>query len=613
MRLTFTGVEIAWALGIVEAVNLLFAIAALVDSYNLTFVLIFQRSYNIVFLTPELDATILFATYLTILIILMWAGATTRVLAAQAVLGGVSGYAYLLTGAGAMLGSVGLIVYAVVSLYEAKHVLRKMNIRFQEYVVVSLLAIFGLVEVTALTHWIFYPYNTSLSLHAADLELQIYYLPYWFVPEIFIALLFCWLIFPFIRGRNGRITESDHKVGLHEAGPYVILTLAVILGIYLTLFPYMNAPLRLVGVDDNCCYMPSLLNVIKDGPLAGPSDRLLLWVFLWLLQHATSLSPSQVLFSLPPLFTVGLSIASFILAKAGTGDDLAAAWSALFAALFFNTTAVIIIALFAQWLAVIFALAYFAALLTALRFGRHWPEFGAIGIALSLAVLLLHPYTWEIFMAVTVLFTILRIILDEHRLNAAKRGIPYLAVLLGVNCVAVLQRVASHTVLSGGVGMGVTLTSLSTTGLQPLSFATLIPKLLDPVNTIAIFWYNLGYFMKVAGIHYADWLIPLLGLIGIAYLYRFAPKQQFTLLMVAWLVIASCLTVILGNFASPYTNQYMYMPLIWRAFLITPFQIPAGVGMASVKRLRGYSLFSFVVILVMLNHALRALAMLTVF
>jgi len=261
----------------------------------------------------------------------------------------------------------------------------------------------------------------------------------------------------------------------------------------------------------------------------------------------------------------------------------------------------------------IFALFYFAALLKTIQFSGHWLDYGLLSVLLSVALLFMHPYTWEVIMVVTALAMIVHIILARRSgrlVGFANLG--YLGVLAIINLLAYSYRVSTGGVGSG-VGLGVELSSLSTYGNEPLTLGTLVPKLLDPALTLETFWHNFLFFLRLTAIHYVDWLTPLLGLVGMVVLYRVRLRGSFTTLMVAWLFVASVFVIIMGNYAAPYYSETSYMPFIWRAFFMTPFQVPAGVALARTRGRFGGGLLAFVIILILLNHALRSFAMSALF
>lgn len=572
--------------------------------------------FNLVFTVPWFDLAILFASSSIILVEFTLFPVNIWKVIGLGLLSVLSDYLYVLLHQ-LPLGALGLLLFAVLSYLALIRTGRPPHVNFKPRIFVVLLGLLGVIEASALPHWVFYPLETQTAAHAAEMELQFFFVPYSLERVVYMLFLFSWILFPVLLFYEGQRQPRFQTRSVMPPSSlwYIVLSAGILLGLFLSVYPYLTMSGRLVGVDIDCCYRPNLEIVIDSGPLSGPPDRVLFWVFLWVLHATTSLDPSQILWLLTPTFIVATALASFLLVIVGTGDKLAGAWAALLSALFFNTTAAFYMDLFAMWLAVIVALLYFATLVRTLRFERNWTNYAFLSIVLSVAVMLLHPYSWEIIMIVTVLFVCSRTIVSRCIPSKTFRGrsfqfAAYLPVLFGVNLLVYYQRTSSGA-FGSGAGMGVSMVSLSSFQAQPLSLAVVASKLADPARTLGTFWFNFDYFLRIAGVHYADWLIPLLGLTGVVWLFRRDLHGSFSTLLFAWLFVSSGLAVLMGNFAAPYTNQYTYMPLVWRAFMLTPFQIPAGVAVAGFKGKFGYGLLCFVVVVVMLNHALRTLAMLT--
>ncbi len=608
------GDNIAWILAGGSGVNLLFAAAALANKLQITFFLYNPQIVHIVFLSPLLDLSILLASSVLTIILLAVFRTDKWTIVGLALILVTSGY-LLTVGSeiAGLFGASGLLLFAAFSIWSRLKHLDRMEVEFTARISIMLLGLIGVVEVWALPHWLFYPVVKDVASHAAELEIQLFYLPYLLIPIVYVVFLFSWILFPIhLRSpyrllAQGSRPEKRNLPHSRREG-YLLLCLAVLVGLFVALYPYFKTTSRLVGVDIDCCYMPNLERTLALGPFSMfASDRPLFWVLLYLFQLVTSLTPFQVLFILSPLLTVATSIGSFVLVKVGTRDLYAAGWAAFISAVLFNTTAAIFMDLFTNWLTMVFVLFYFALLILAFRFQRHWVGWGLIAVLLSIVLLFLHPYTWEVTILVTVLFVILRVLLSERRRQVAPVALLYLALLVALNFLAYNYRLSTGGI-GGGIGLGVSLTSLTSFEGQPLSFEAIAGKLMDPVGTFGTFWFNLGFFLRLTGVHYADWLTPALGFLGMLHLYRRGVRDSFTLLMVAWMFVSSAFTVLMGNFAAPYYNPSTYMPFIWRAFFFTPFQVPAGIALANIRGRYGSSMLFFVVALVLVNHALRSLA-----
>lgn len=605
----------AWLFSVASAAALLFSLTALLNALNVSYYLFYVRTFHIVYLSEQLDWVVLVASGTIAALLLLPFGVERYKSAALEILLLAGGYLILQADSSiSLLGAVALCLAAALIGFVGVRQLELLGLQARSRLAVALLALFGLVEVAALPHWLLYPFSKDVAIHAADVEFQLFYLPITVVPEVYLLFLFSWALFPILLWKYPK--RWVNSIGQRSSGRtgYMLLGLGVALGLLICLFPYFTRTGRLIGVDIDCCYMPNVERTAALGPGAMlKTDRPLFWFLLYLLQVCFGLTPFQLLFVLSPIFTVATAIGSYVLVKVGTGDTFAAGWAAVVSVLIFNTTAAIILDLWTNWLTMIFALFYFAALLKTIQFKGHWLDYGLLSALLSVALLFMHPYTWEVIMVVTVLAIVAHAILARRSGRLVSyANLSYIGILAITNLLAYSYRVSTSGVGSG-VGLGVELASLSTYGNEPLTVGTLIPKLLDPAATLQTFWNNFQFFLRLTAIHYVDWLTPLLGLVGMIVLYRLRLRGSFTTLMVAWLFVASGFVIIMGNYAAPYYSQTSYMPFIWRAFFMTPFQVPAGVALARTRGRFGGSLLAFVIILVLLNHALRSLVMSAVF
>jgi hypothetical protein len=604
-------------LAVTTGVSLLLAGIQVANVAKPVFFLPSFRTFQVVFFSRWLDFGILLAASFASILMLLVLKVDRRIILGLITLDVAS--AILFTGSDPVvsLGATGLFIGALLVCFIGFKTFRGTDARFENRLAVVLLALAGAIEVWALPHWLFYPWVRNVASHVADVDIQLFYLPYSLVSVVFILFLVSWVAFPisWLRPRRKPTLEEDpqkKRLPAEERRGYMLLGLSFALGLLVTTYPYFKTTSRLVGVDIDCCYMPGLLKVLTFGPSSVVvSDRPLFWILLYLFQKATFLAPYQVLLVLSTVLTLATALAAFLFVRLGSARTYHAGWAAVLSVLIFNTTAGLILDLFTNWVTMIVAFLYFATLLKAVEFARYWKQFGAFALVLSVSLLFLHPYTWEIMLAVTFLFVLLRFGLQRREAVSLRFG-RFVLLLAAVNLSAYAFRVWTGT-LTGGVGLGVTLTSLSSYSDQSISMQTILGKLTDPVATLGTFWFNLQFFLRLTGVFYADWLTPLLGIGGMIYLCRNHLREPFTQLMVAWVLVSSIFTVMMGNFAAPYYSRTTYMPFIWRAFFDTPFQVPAGIALAKMKAWPGSGLLYFVIVMVFLNHALRSLAMSAIF
>ena len=589
------------------AISILVALASSINAAPLEYRLLFGQRVHLQLISDRAD-------------IALWAGAMvllTLVLASwrhygwrAVVLAAAASLPPILANAVSWLPEDPLIVAGAAMMLLLIWRLAASDRRFLRSTWFCLAGLLIMIEVLALGHWLIFPFYEKLANPAAAFETSLTYSGYALVVPLYIVLVLSWipLLLPeaalkipkgFFKTALERISliggasgaSKRLKVGLGSAA----LAASVLIGY----FPYLRTTSRLVGGDIDCCYMPTLLGVLANGPGAVQgSDRVFFYSLLYATHLTTGASAFTILMILPAVLAVLTAVATFVMVRLGLQDSLAAISAALVSALSFNTTAAIFMDLFANWFANVLLLLTIGFLLCAFRGGRRTRLMGVLAIVASVLILFSHALVWWSMIAIVVLFGAAQIVFVR---KDQARKLALLVVLLAVNFFVYEVRLAQ----------GITTTVLDT-GVLATRYPALAWGLLDG-SVYGPFWLNLNYFVQHFGTFYADWPILALAIAGTLLLGLRARKseREFRLLLGAWMLVGAVLTVTLSNVLSPYYSPTTYSPLVWRGLFMIPIQIPAGISLASLLRSRSGRFAYALSVLALLNYAFRTLALTT--
>lgn len=305
-----------------------------------------------------------------------------------------------------------LILYVTV-LYAA--VLEVLKSDHQRSVVsqllIPVLAIFLLIEFSVLYYWAASALTPGqrFGLSAEQLELSLTFSPFPIEMLMMLVLLFSWLWVPLVKPSNGRIRllvryqpspgfKWDKRVML------AALDLFAIVAVLMFYYPYLAGQTWIVGVDSVWRY----LDPLKDLAGLAPSEAFassfrhgVYLVGLYLIELATGGSAFIVVKFAPLVLAFMLASVVFLtLLRAGWTQELAILGS-MCTLFWFPTTLGMYAGIQANWLAFILWMLF----LSFYFLEGSWNRLVIVAEALiSLAILLVHPWTWGVFF-VSVLLT----------------------------------------------------------------------------------------------------------------------------------------------------------------------------------------------------------------
>jgi hypothetical protein len=311
-----------------------------------------------------------------------------------------------------------------------------MSKMLKSQVLTSLLLLAVVVEALSVVEWGIYPYFPDKGLVFARTDAAVFAVLAPFSPTFLILLLYTWpgklaisLDNQFSKGLKAYLNwlarpllqlrakiTSNSELGFALASrPRLLLLLAAVVAVLLGLVPYrpdLNPSMTPIGVDAHF-YVDSVNHMLQRTPAEAVSyamgtvwegSRPLLLVPMYLAAATGLVSVNQTYETLPVIFGPLLAVSTFVFVREGYHDERVAGVASLFSVLSFNTTVGMWAGFYANWLALAEAYLFLAILLGFLRAGSG-SKFIILTL-LSLAMLLTHPWTWFLVLAVTTVFVL---------------------------------------------------------------------------------------------------------------------------------------------------------------------------------------------------------------
>lgn len=454
----------------------------------------------------------------------------------------------------------------------------------------------------------FWP-SIGLGMRWELLEMQLWYTAFLLVPFLYAAFLFSWIWAPMLVGIARRWLPiagarlADKTTGLAESKTwFVFIVCFALLAAFLGYYPYFHDPAySLVGTDIYWRNALPAQRVLSSGnwlQAAARERHPVVVLGIALLSGLLGLGVESILrFAYIGLNLVfGLTI--FVLVFAASRSKVLASLSALMSVVGAPATVGMYTGTIAEWIALIVWVMSLVFLAIAGRsFRRQLVSTCGLTIG-SLAVLFIHPWTWAAMMVGLVAYLV--IVLLVRRKSCLHEIGPVLAAIF---------------FNATGVALSL-LILMKTQGWRLADALSLVQGSLRSNYFGLGSWEILVFFSQI----WSQFLNPvLLGLAALGAISLVRRHDRLSWIVLAW-IIAGCATNV---FAAPMG----YNPLdvnrgetqIFRAMFLTPFQIPAALGLLQLKSTLsdriGRSdhaavvvwLFVGVLFLILVNGAFRAL------
>jgi hypothetical protein len=313
--------------------------------------------------------------------------------------------------------------------------------------------IFIAFELASASIWILNIFNYEIPLGSGArwkfpfIDLQLFNVLYPLSSWLFLLFLGSWIWIPILRkivprvsalrktlkkireGNPSPLQNMNSKLKLNGKSLILCLFLSLAISIVVAYYPYAHLPRStLVGVDA-VHYYDWLREMMQKGPLiAFEGDRPFFNLLMYSVKLLSASPPEIVIRIMPMILAVCLSLAVYWFVKTGTKNKDAAVMSALFSAFDFQTTVGIFAYIVANWLAIIEA--FFLLTLLLKSFESHSWKFALASTAVGIALLLTHPYTWNIIMIIIVCYLAWAFL---RRKNEEKSGVVLSALVLTAN------------------------------------------------------------------------------------------------------------------------------------------------------------------------------------
>jgi hypothetical protein len=603
------------------AVTVLFGLFKLINLLNIRFYLLYSpKTVNIVIFSPTVDLSIWVVSLLLAVLEMLLMKALRDVsfprwtplpflllLASLAVFQVNDRIAYFLA------VPAGLAIAGLSTYYGNGYLVagRKEAASFTLSCVTGLLILF---ELASASSWIFnifdyeVPFGSSLRWKFPTLDLQMFNTLYPLTSWLFLLFLYSWIWIPALRHMLPRIAtlkraklkvEKIFLSGVPEAGSIfklnskhvtVGLLISLATAAFIAYYPYVHLPNSTLVGSDSVGYYNRLISVAQKGPLtAFDTDKPLPILLMYTVQYATGSTPETVIRMMPTILAVCLCLAVYWFVKVGTKNQLAALVSSLFSSFSFQVTVGLFSYLAANWLAIIESLLMLVFLLKSLE-KQSWKYIAASAV-IGMAVLLTHPYTWDVLMAILALYFAWAFI---GKKSGKKREILLLTLLLASNIVFCTAYAL------GPFGKG--LSSAEGMNLSNLVSGIGLSNLLNLQNNLA------SMVQSWVGGLFGNPLLILLAVAGVFSMFDFA--KRFNRIVLLWVMVPSL--ALLAVAPDPYYYRFLYL---------IPIQVQVAAGLlwttSKLEVLRGWFkadrhfrvlkiLIVVLVVLLLLNCALRS-------
>jgi len=442
-----------------------------------------------------------------------------------------------------------------------------------------------------LAHWRF-----------AVIDLQLFSVFYSGLSWLFLAFLTCWLwlpclkfLIPKINAKFEIMTTKTLHVNLSRPsqinGKVLALGLfaTVALAAFVVYYPTAHFSTSILLGTDSTYYFNWINELGLKGPLAAlEMDRPFSNLLLYSVQAFTAAS-TETIVRAAPIFCSAIScLVVFWFVNVGTKDKRLALMSALFTVFSFQTTVSLFVYSLSNWIALIEMFLIFGLFLK--NSERHLVKSTVSLSFLGIILLLTHPYTWEV--AIAILSTYVAYALLRRR-TEDKQKIKQLTAFLSVNIAFFL----SYSLLPFGSGLFKAGGAVLNHALPTIVLPNLLNLQLGFENMVKV-W--------VGGL-FANPLLIIIAIVGVFAVMDYS--KRYNRLMLAWIAV-------------PFAALLMFSPesfFYYRIVYLIPIQIFAASGLClaldkleaatKLKSEKSFQMLKVLIVLLvvafMFNYSLR--------
>ena len=299
------------------------------------------------------------------------------------------------------------------------------------YLVVGAMTIFAMIECASIYYWVTSAVSPRglFGVASQDLETALIYSAYPAAPALLLIILFSWVWIPIVtwarcnlRNKSLAPTNAPKQTERMNGRLFTAsLGLLAILSILVFSFLYVAGRTWIVGVDSIWRYLKPLNSLSGQTVLQAVLASLRIGhgvylVVLYAVKSGTGIS-SFAIVKFAPLILTFCTSSFALLAFRSTRSNSLALMSAISAIMWLPTTLGIFGGIQANWLAYALWMLFLASYLNGsdrLRVVRFIAQ-----SLLSVGILMLHPWTWGVFLATVIVATLLSV----RRLTDLRRGV----------------------------------------------------------------------------------------------------------------------------------------------------------------------------------------------
>jgi hypothetical protein len=422
------------------------------------------------------------------------------------------------------------------------------------------LAIFFLIEFSSLLYWIGAAFNPHVQtgLLSQELELNLTYALFPIEILAMVLLLFSWVPLMYQSWRPRRKTLTVHYRPTKKRNPRVLiatLDLFAIVAILVFFYPYFAGQSWIVGVDSYWRYL-NPLNYFAGLHLSQVFDTSVthgFYVgFLYLIELATGASSFYIVKFAPLILSFGITSAVFFATIRAGWDYRLALLSAICTLLWLPTTLGIYAGIQSNMVAYLFWMIFLSLYLQTKRWNAITFVLQSV---ISLAILVVHPWTWGVFVA-SLLLTVPVSWRTAWKTRSVQGALASLLISLPVSATAYQTFPSLRVDWVNAIGL----------------YAT---PLIQPSTLLSF-----GSAMWELILNWGSFLPPLLLLLCLVGVYGLSGQEGVIRnYLVGW-ILAWCIgSIMVAPSGFIYSNLGLSETGMWRLLYISPLPILLALGM----------------------------------
>ncbi|HKM76089.1 MAG TPA: hypothetical protein VJZ32_06700 [Candidatus Bathyarchaeia archaeon] len=543
-----------WTIGISLGIGIL----VLLNQLQIPFILYYNQTTQTVLISPSCDQYLFLISSICLPITL---ALTSRRLSRLGLIGilalWIAGLFMTILGETYGIPALYLTVVCAAVLNVSKSYARGPAIK---NMLIGTLALPLLVESSALFYWISSAINpqVQVGLPSEQLELGLTFALFPLTALMLLLLLFSWLWVPVIKRILPELIPSSNRGdsnirGWNARSLAASLDLFAVLAILLFFYPYFAGQTWIVGVDSVIKYLTPLKDLSGMPPIQAFSSSYthgLYLLFLYLAESASGMSSFTVVKYAPLILAFTGASVVFLAVQRGWGNFELSILSSLCTLLWLPTTIGIYAGIQANWLAFVLWMLF-------LSFYFLRQEWNAIHFLfqglVSLAIFLLHPWTWGVFLASLGLTALI-----SSRNKQRKRCVQG---LVAATIIALPVGLTAYLFLPGlGQDFGYTMQLYSFFFYHPTMMLSFGGPLIQMI-------YEWGPFLS-----------PILLLICVVGAFGLSGGGIARNYLFAWVVVWCVGSIMVAPMGYNSTNPTVGETLLWRMLYVSPLPILLALG-----------------------------------